>query len=145
MEKTLYEVLGVSRTAAMKEIKESFRKLSKRYHPDDHPGDTECERHFKEVSEAYSILSNQTKREEYNKQLGAKATQQAKHQSSRKGQPAPMAGFDFQNVNQSFENFFGFHPDTKDIVNEHKMNPDMKKKNPLDAKDLFESFMGIKR
>lgn len=145
MEQNWYEVLGVPRMVTDKEIKAAFRKLSKQYHPDDHPGDVECERKFKEISEAYSILSDRKKREEYDKLLGGAAGQRGQPYQSKGGQSTPMPGFDFQNVNTSFESFFGFNPATKDIVNEKKMNPKAKTKNPLDAGDLFESFMGIKR
>lgn len=145
MEQTWYEVLSVSRAATEKEIKVAFRKLSKQYHPDEHPGDAECERRFKEVSEAYSILSDQDKRKEYDKQLLGAAGEEGRPFKNNESQASPIPGFDFQNVNGSFESFFGFNPVTKNIVNEKKMNPEAKKKNPLDAGDLFESFMGIKR
>lgn len=146
MEKTLYEILEVLGTATEKEIKAAFRKLSKRYHPDDHPGDAKCERRFKEVSEAYSILSDRAKREEYDKRTGVKAGKQpGTVKDGRERMKQAAGGFDFQNADKSFERFFGFHPDTKDIVDESKMDPEKKKKNPLDAGDLFEAFMGIKR
>ncbi|MBQ4381882.1 MAG: molecular chaperone DnaJ [Oscillospiraceae bacterium] len=60
-----YEVLGVQKTASEDEIKKAFRKLAKENHPDLHPGDKECEARFKEVNEAYEILSDQEKRQRY--------------------------------------------------------------------------------
>ena len=60
-----YEVLGVSKSASDSEIKKAFYKLAKQYHPDAHPGDKEAEAHFKEVNEAYSVLSDADKRARY--------------------------------------------------------------------------------
>ncbi len=60
-----YEVLGLSKGASDEEIKKSYRKLAKQYHPDLHPGDKECEEKFKECSEAYEILSDPDKKAKY--------------------------------------------------------------------------------
>jgi molecular chaperone DnaJ len=65
VEKDLYAVLGVSESASEKEIKQAYRKLAQRYHPDKHPGDKEAEERFKEISHAYDILSNPEKRKQY--------------------------------------------------------------------------------
>ena len=53
-----YKVLGVSPNASDEEIKQAYRRLAKKYHPDLNPGDAEAEKNFKEVNEAYSILSD---------------------------------------------------------------------------------------
>ena len=60
-----YEVLGVSKTATDEEIKKAYRKLAKKYHPDMNPGDKEAEAKFKEVNEAYEVLSDKDKRAKY--------------------------------------------------------------------------------
>ncbi len=60
-----YEVLGVDKSASDDAIKKAYRKLAKQYHPDLHPGDKEAEAKFKEVNEAYEILSDSEKREKY--------------------------------------------------------------------------------
>ena len=57
-----YDVLGVSKCASVDEIKKAYRKLAKKYHPDVNPGDQAAEAKFKEVNEAYSILSDKEKR-----------------------------------------------------------------------------------
>lgn len=65
--KDYYQILGVERTADEKEIKRSFRKLAQQYHPDKNPGNTEAERKFKEINEAYTVLSDADKRSKYDR------------------------------------------------------------------------------
>ncbi|WP_369601280.1 molecular chaperone DnaJ [Hahella sp. SMD15-11] len=60
-----YEVLGISREATAVEIKKAYRKMAMRYHPDRNPGDKEAEEKFKEVNEAYEVLSDESKRAAY--------------------------------------------------------------------------------
>ena len=60
-----YEVLGVEKGATDADIKKAYRKLAKENHPDLHPGDAECEARFKEIGEAYAILSDADKRSKY--------------------------------------------------------------------------------
>jgi molecular chaperone DnaJ len=63
--KDLYSILGVGEDASQDELKKSYRKLAKKYHPDANPGDSSAEERFKEVSEAYDILGNSEKRSQY--------------------------------------------------------------------------------
>ena len=65
MAKNYYDILEVSKTASADEIKKSYRKLARKYHPDVNPGNKEAESKFKELSEAYAVLSDEEKRKEY--------------------------------------------------------------------------------
>ncbi len=65
LEKDYYAVLGVPRDASSADIKKAYRKLARELHPDRNPGDTQAEQRFKEVSEAYAVLSDENKRREY--------------------------------------------------------------------------------
>jgi curved DNA-binding protein len=67
MPRDYYEVLGVSRDASEADIKKAYRKLARQYHPDRNPGDKQAEAHFKEVQEAYEVLSDKTKRAQYDR------------------------------------------------------------------------------
>ncbi len=60
-----YELLGLDKTASAKEVKSAYRKLAMQYHPDRNPGDAEAEEKFKQINEAYAILSNAEKRQRY--------------------------------------------------------------------------------
>jgi molecular chaperone DnaJ len=70
-----YEVLGAPRSASPDELKKSFRKLAMQFHPDKNPGDKKAEERFKEISEAYEVLSDPEKRQAYD-QFGHMGTQQ---------------------------------------------------------------------
>ena len=65
--KDYYQVLGVSKNADEKEIKKAFRKLAQKYHPDKNPDDPQAEKRFKEVNEAYTVLSDSEKRKHYDR------------------------------------------------------------------------------
>jgi curved DNA-binding protein len=65
-----YDVLGLARTATDDEIKKAYRTLARKYHPDVNPGDKTAEEKFKELNEAYAVLSDPEKRKRYD-QLGA--------------------------------------------------------------------------
>jgi len=97
-----YEVLGVSKGADEGEIKKSYRQLAKKYHPDMNPGDAEAEQKFKEVNEAYDVLSDPDKRAKYD-QYGHAAFDPAS------GGGAGFGGFgDFGfDINDIFSSFFG--------------------------------------
>ena len=62
-----YEVLGLKKGAGEDEIKKAFRKMAMKYHPDKNPGDRTAEEKFKEVNEAYSVLSDPEKKSKYDR------------------------------------------------------------------------------
>lgn len=89
-----YEVLEVSRTASVEEIKKAYRKKAVQFHPDKNPGNTEAEEKFKEATEAYSVLSDSDNRAKYDR-FG--------HQAFANGGGAGFGGADFS----GFEDIFG--------------------------------------
>ena len=87
-----YEVLGVNRNADEDEIKKAYRKLAKQYHPDMNPGDKDAEAKFKEINEAYEVLSDPQKRARYD-QFGHAGVDPNGFGSAGAG----FGGFDFGN------------------------------------------------
>ena len=99
-----YEVLGVSKTASADEIKKAYRSLAKKYHPDMNPGDKEAEAKFKEVNEAYDVLSDEGKRQKYD-QFGHAAFDPSASAEGFGGFGGfGDGGFDFGDI---FSSFFG--------------------------------------
>jgi curved DNA-binding protein len=105
--KDYYAVLGISKAASPEEIKKAFRKLAVKYHPDRNPNDKAAEEKFKEISEAYEVLSDPEKRQKYDR-FG-----QYWNQAGRGGRPGGAgnvnvdfggAGFDFSQYG-TFEDF----------------------------------------
>ncbi len=97
MAKDYYEILGLAREATPEEIKRAYRRLARRYHPDAFKGDkAEAERRFREIAEAYEVLSDPDKRAQYD----------------RFGHAGPAQGFDFgptdfRRARETFAEFFG--------------------------------------
>ena len=98
-----YEVLGVAKGASADEIKKAYRSLAKKYHPDMNPGDKEAEAKFKEVNEAYDVLSDDDKRAKYD-QFGHAAFDPSSGFGGGSGFGGFEGGFDFSDL---FSSFFG--------------------------------------
>jgi molecular chaperone DnaJ len=94
-----YDVLGVNKSASPEDIKSAYRKLAVKYHPDKNPGDKAAEDKFKEASEAYGILSDKSKKENYDN-FGHAAFENGGSQGGFGG----FGGSDFSDI---FEDFFG--------------------------------------
>ena len=100
-----YEVLGVPKDADEDALKKAYRKLAKKYHPDANPGDKEAEAKFKEASEAYSVLSDPQKRQQYD-QFGHAAFEQGG--AGAGGFGGGFGGFDFGgDMGDIFGDIFG--------------------------------------
>lgn len=99
-----YEVLGVDKSASADEIKKAYRKLAMQYHPDRNPDNKEAEQKFKEVNEAYGVLSDADKKAKYD-QFGHSAFDG----SAGYGQGGGFGGFDFGGFDMGdiFSSFFG--------------------------------------
>lgn len=100
--KDYYAILGVTKTASADEIKKSYRRLARKYHPDMNPGDKQAEANFKEVSEAYEVLSDPDKRKKYD-QFG-QYWKQAGQGWPGGGAGVDVGGFDFSQYG-SFDEF----------------------------------------
>jgi len=93
-----YELLGVNRTVTAEELKKAYRQAALRYHPDRNPGDKAAEEKFKELSEAYQVLSDPEKRAPYDR-YG--------HAAFEQGGAGFSNGFDFSNFEDIFGDIFG--------------------------------------
>jgi len=95
-----YDVLGVNKSASPDELKSAYRKLAVKYHPDKNPGDKTAEDKFKEASEAYGVLSDKSKKENYDS-FGHAAFENG---GGGQGGFGGFSGADFSDI---FEDFFG--------------------------------------
>ena len=109
-EQDLYTVLGVARNATPKEIKQAFRKLARECHPDVNPGDDASERKFKQVNEAYEVLSDEKNRKAYDKygRDWKHAEQFEKAGAGGRGGPGAWRGASGGGRRAGFEGFDGF-------------------------------------
>src|SRR6266571_9034158 len=109
--KDYYKTLGVARGASADEIKKTFRKLARKYHPDVNPGDKKAEEKFKEINEAYEVLSDPEKRQKYDtlgpnwqEQFGPNVASTRRSYQYNGGRSIP---YDFDPMGQSgFSDFF---------------------------------------
>lgn len=115
--KNYYDILGVNKGATDKDIKQAYRRLARKYHPDVNPGDNSAEAKFKEVNEAFEVLSDKEKRRKYDKygdkwqyadQLDEAARQQSQYrQYSTGGGTSFHFGGDIGGMDSLFDELFG--------------------------------------
>lgn len=134
--KDYYETLGVGRTATQDDIKKAFRKLARKYHPDLNPGDKNAEQKFKEISEAYDVLSDEKKKSEYD-QFGRSPFEGGQGFDYR----AYTSGdrFDFGGFGDIFSDLFGRGEQHEP---QHLKGPDLVMNLEL---SLEEAFSGVTR
>ena len=109
MKRDYYEVLGVSKTASLDEIKKAYRKLAMANHPDKNPGNKEAEDRFKEATEAYEVLSDADKRKRYDQYGFAGVEQNGGYQNAYR---------DFSDIFQGFGGGFGGGGGLDDILSQ---------------------------
>lgn len=147
MKKDYYELLGVVKNASLEDLKKAYRKLAMQYHPDKNPGDKSSEEKFKEINEAYEVLSNPEKRKMYD-QFG--------HAAFSQGGPGGGGfrshggrNFDFSDIFGEFEDifdglggFFGTKNKRKPNSNNRTRGRDILVQAEV---SLEEAFSGIKK
>ena len=107
-----YETLGIDKSASADEIKKAYRSLAKKYHPDLHPGDKAAEQSFKEVNEAYDVLSDPDKRKKYD-QYGHAAFDPASGMGGGFGGFGDFGGFD---INVGVAVYYGVFGSLRAVV-----------------------------
>jgi molecular chaperone DnaJ len=114
--KDFYQILGVEEKASEEQIKTAFRKLAKTYHPDRNPGDREAEERFKEINEAYDVLSNPQKRRQYDQMrkygaygpfTGADRGAYNPYDFGRYGSPGPGQSYTWSTIDDADLGAFG--------------------------------------
>lgn len=144
--KDYYKILEVSPTATDDEIKKSFRKLAKKYHPDTNGGDAKAVARFQEINEAYSVLGDEAKKKAYDDERAGKGANKQgfgaqKTTKTNTGSKAPrggFAGFDPSNFKMNFDDVM-FEELTKSKKEKTKAEP-----NFADVSSQFASFFGFK-
>lgn len=134
-----YKVLGVSEQASTEKIKQAYRQLAKKYHPDRNPNNPEAEAKFKDIVAAYEVLSNDVKRQEYDlKKCGSAGKGNLKGKNCSGKTDLNMA-----DLTKGMEKYFGFSANRMPVEKSAQNSRD-NKSNPLDVTAMFEAFMKIK-
>ena len=130
-----YEVLGVDKSATDDVIKKAYRKLAKQYHPDLNPGDKNAEAKFKEVNEAYEVLSDKDKKARYD-QFGFAGVDPNFGGGAGGGNPyaGGAGGFDFTDI---FDSFFGGCFDAPEFANFRMVCDDPEKADQIMAENGY--------
>ena len=111
-----YKILGITSKTPKKEIKQKYRELAKKYHPDSNKGSKEAEDKFKIISEAYEILSNAKKRKEYDRQRSYKKSTSSRRSRRPNWAQEPPGGFGYRQPEneQSYQEPFAAEPEPVD-------------------------------
>ena len=141
--KDYYKILQVSPDASDEDIKKSYRRLAKKYHPDQNP---KAEVVFKEIGEAYETLKDAQKKAEYDKRYNNQTSQsepfarneKTSRASSRRSGSKKASASDFVNTSDLFEDFFGFSPKASGSQF-HSNDKDVQ---PMKTKDAFDHIFG---
>lgn len=141
--KDYYKILEVAPGASDEEIKRSFRKLAKKYHPDTNGGDSKAIERFQEINEAYSVLGDEAKKKEYDAERAGKSTARQgygakKAQGSSKVPKGTFTGFDASSFKMNFDDIM-FQELDKEKKERTKGEP-----NYADVSKQFTSFFGFK-
>lgn len=137
-----YKILQVERTASIDEIKKSYRKLVKKFHPDQNPNNKDAEKIFGKLSEAYDTLNNSEKKSAYDKKLfGSTENFENEKKSTNTQRQRKKTNVNFDSTESVFENFFGFNPNNSDKTASFN-NENVK---PMKTKDVYEHIFGKRR
>lgn len=157
-----YAQLGVARDAGIAEIRQAYRKLAKRYHPDVNRDNPEAEARFKQIVEAYETLNDESLRAEYDRKLdsaksgrggaqrktGGAGTGSAAGRAAGAGADASgvgIDGFDPVRVRQQFAQFFAKVSGNREQENGQGAKAEEAGKNPLDTTAMFDQFFGYRK
>lgn len=137
MEKRIdyYRILGVTEQADEEQVKQAYRKLAKKYHPDLNPGNPEAEAKFKDIVEAYETLGDVKKRKGYD--LERKKAGERNGSGNRQAAKAP--DINMGNFTKDMERYFGFSFNGKNAGQPKEKGTG--KRNPLDVTEMFEAYM----
>lgn len=130
-----YQVLGISKQASDDEIKKAYRKQARKYHPDVNPDNKEAERKFKEVNEAYEVLSDSSKRKKYD-QYGNDWKHADQFQG---GDPFTYGNADSQYFSDFFNNLFGGSGFRGSFGNQSFRGEDYTSELALDLRDVYQT------
>ncbi|OAB45488.1 DnaJ domain-containing protein [Paenibacillus glacialis] len=145
-----YQILGVGRDAQSAEIKQSYRQLAKRYHPDANQGSEAAAERFKQIHEAYEVLSKATSRQAYDEKLAStnhnkqahQQRQNVQNEASNRSKTNPTA-FNAEQMRNQFDQFFGYQDKSKDASSQSKEGQNAK--NPLNTSAMFDRYFGTKK
>ena len=138
--KDYYTILGVKRGDDEKTIKNAYRKLASKYHPDNNKSD-EAKTKIADVLEAWEVLGDADKRIKYDRETFGKKdrTNFAPKNPLPTGPPRPMTQEDFFNMTRNFDNMLG-----PEAIRKSSKDSKTPKVSPVDSKEFFEKVMGIK-